>query len=310
MGVGTVVVTAEQVRRTVTPADAVAAVRAGFLALARGEFEMPARAVLADGGFLVMPVHHRPTGTAIVKTLSLAFGSRDPAILGTVTWSDRARTDHLVADAGAVTGLRTGAASGVATDLLAPADASRLTVIGAGAQGVHQVQAVHAVRPLSALVLVDRVRDRAIGLADRLRREFPDLDISASQDVARGVERAQIVCCATTATEPLFAAADLLPDVHVNAIGAFRPSMRELPTGLLAGCDAVHVDSVDAVLEESGEVITAVADGLLHRGDLVEIGDALQTGARRRTGRTVFKSVGVAVQDWAIARLLAERLLP
>jgi len=96
-----------------------------------------------------------------------------------------------------------------------------------------------------------------------------------------------------------------LPEnVHVNAIGSFRPSMRELPADLLATASIVVVDQVEAALEESGEIIHAVREGLLDQGSLVELGAALPSPPKA-TGRTVFKSVGVAAQDWAIARSLA-----
>jgi ornithine cyclodeaminase len=96
---------------------------------------------------------------------------------------------------------------------------------------------------------------------------------------------------------------DLPERVHVNAIGSYLPSMRELPAELLGGASCVVVDQVGAVLEEAGEVIHAVESRVVERSSLVELGDALGTPLVV-SGRTVFKSVGLAVQDWAIARLL------
>lgn len=130
-----------EIREAVTMNEAIDAVRRGFIDLAGGEFEMPIRTVLRDGQFLVMSAHHRSTASAMIKTLSLNF-QRKPAIVGTVVWSETGRLEHLAADAGAVTTLRTGAAVGVATDLLAAPEAGRLTVIGAGGQAPDQVRAV------------------------------------------------------------------------------------------------------------------------------------------------------------------------
>ncbi len=298
---------AEDIRAAVSMADAVEAVRQGFLDLASGDFEMPTRTVLRDGQFLDMAVHHRPTGTAMFKTLSLEFDGRDPAIVGTIVWSDLARTDQLVADAGAVTTLRTGAVSGVATDLMARPDARRLVVFGTGAQAPDQVRAVLAVRPVEHVTLVGRDLSRAEALADRLRRELDDVEIEATRDVEKPLAQADVVCCATTAREPLFSLDSLPEQVHVNAIGAFRPTMRELPDELL-GDGLVVVDEREAILEESGEILHAMEAGLVHADDLVELGTALTEGVSR-TARTSFKSVGVAVQDWAVARLLASRFL-
>ena len=296
----------EQVREAVPMADAVAAVRQAFVDLAAGHFEMPTRTALRDGQFLDMACHHRPSGTAAFKLLSLNFGGRDPAILGSVVWSDVEGSDQLVADATVVTTLRTGAVSGVATDLLAPADARRLVVVGTGAQAPDQVRAVHAVRTLERVTLVGRDRARADRVAAALADEL-GVDVDVGVDPADALAGADVVCCATTATEPLFALDDLPDEVHVNAIGSFRPTMRELPDALL-GAGLVVVDERGAILEEAGEVLHAIDAGVLTIDDTVELGVALTEGVDR-TPRTTFKSVGVAAQDWAIGRALADAFL-
>lgn len=302
----TQVLTAEEVRAVVSMPEAIDAVREAFVSLAAGEFEQPTRTALRDGGFLVMPVHHRPTATAMVKTVSVNF-ERRPAITGTVTWSESGRVDQVVADAASITALRTGAIVGVATDALAPAGAGSLALIGAGGQAADQFRAVHAVRPLRRLVVVDRDQARAENLLETLRPELEGVTASATSDTTAAVGDADIVCCATSTKTPLFEL-DALPEhVHVNAIGAFRPTMRELPDELLADATIV-VDELDAVLEESGEVLHALDSGAISKADLIELGHALAEPPRPRP-RTVFKTVGIAVQDWAIARLLAAKTL-
>jgi ornithine cyclodeaminase/alanine dehydrogenase-like protein (mu-crystallin family) len=305
--VGVVPVSAEQVHEAVSMAEAIEAVRQGFVDLAAGQFEMPVRTALRDGQFLVMAAHHRPSGTAMFKTLSLNFDGRDPAIVGTVVWSDLRTSEQLVADAGAVTTLRTGAVTGVATDLLAPDDARRCVVIGTGAQAPDQLRAVRAVRAIDEVTLVGRDPARAERLATALADEMGEVRVEVAPHLETALSSADVVCCATTALEPLFAV-DALPDrVHVNAIGSFRPTMRELPDELLGG-GLVVVDQRAAVLEEAGEILHALSAGAISEGDLLELGAALTEGVER-TPRTSFKSVGVAVQDWAVARLLAERYL-
>ncbi|MET9836168.1 ornithine cyclodeaminase family protein, partial [Streptomyces sp. NPDC006385] len=234
----TITIGAREIREAVTMREAIDAVRRGFVDLADGAFENPTRTVLRDGQFLVMSAHHRPTSSAMIKTLSLNF-ERQPAITGTVVWSETGHLDHLVADAGAVTTLRTGAAVGVATDLLAAPEAGRLTLIGAGGQGPDQVRAVHAVRPLRQLTVVDTDPRRSQALLETLEPELAGVELLTATDTASAVAGAEIVCCATNATSPLFPESALPAQVHVNAIGAYRPTMRELPDELLAGSTVV-----------------------------------------------------------------------
>ena len=302
----TVVLSAEQVRAAVSMPEVIDAVRDGFLALARGEFEMPVRTALHDGQFLVMPALHRPTRSAIVKTLSID-PNRTPVIDGTVVWTRLGRTDTLVADAGAVTALRTGAAVGVATDLLADPHATVLALFGTGAQALDQVRAVSVVRPLRELVVVDTGSPRVPALVAAVRRELPSIAVRRAPDGPSAIAQADVVCCATPSSRPLFESEALPERVHVNAIGSYRPTMRELPDDLLAESTVV-VDDIDAVLEESGEILHALHAGVLGRTDLLPLADAL-TDPPRGAPRTVFKSVGLAMQDWAVARLLADRLL-
>ena len=302
-----VYINAEELRSIVSMNNAIAEVQQAFLGLSRGEFDMPGRVALGGGEFLIMSAQHRPTGSAVVKTLSVNF-DRVPAIAGTLVWSELSRVDHLVADAGAVTTLRTGAVVGVATDLLAPVTADRLVLIGAGAQAADQVRAVHCVRPLRELTIVDRDRSRAHLLGTQLTAELPNVRIAVTTDAEPAVEDTDIICCATTASQPLFRAEALPQQVHVNAIGSFRPDMRELPSQLLAEATVV-VDQADAALAEAGEVIHAVSNGLVNQAELIELGSALASNGLTVRPRSVFKTVGVAVQDWAIGCQLARAML-
>src|SRR5262249_6712916 len=248
----TVTLTAEDVRAAVSMPDAIDAIRQAFVDLDAGAFEQPTRTALRDGQFLVMSAHHRETASAMVKTLSLNF-ERTPAISGTVVWSETGNPNHLVADAISVTTLRTGAIVGVATDLLADPEVDRMALIGAGGQGPDQIRAVHAVRPLRSLTIVDRDKSKATRIAEELSAELAGVNIAVSTDIGAAVSDVDIVCCATPATTPLFDAGALPAHVHVNAIGAFRPTMRELPSELL-GDATVLIDEKHAILEESGEV--------------------------------------------------------
>ncbi len=280
---------------------AIDAVREAFIGLTAGEFDLPPRQAFSESRSLVMSVHHRPTRSTAVKVISIEI-ERDPVITGTVVYSHP--DGQFVTDAVPLTTLRTGAVVGVATDLLADEDASQLALLGAGAQAADQVRAVHAVRPLKKLVVFNRNARKAEALLASLKDELPDTVMDVATTAQEAVSGADVVCCATASTKPLFAM-DALPErVHVNAIGSYRPAMRELPQELLATAEVVVVDQVEAALSEAGEIIRAVRSGVLRLESLVELGAALGNPPLRQ-GRTVFKSVGVAVQDWAVARLLA-----
>ncbi|MFD3402869.1 ornithine cyclodeaminase family protein [Kribbella sp. NPDC058693] len=295
------VLSAEDVRRLVAMSTAVDAVRDAFRELAAGNFVLPPRQIFGDGTVLVMSAYHTPTGTAVVKKIGIAL-DQVPAIRATVIWTGNG--EQLVADGSSITTLRTGAVVGVATDLLAQADATRLTLIGTGAQAADQVRAVLAVRPISQITITGRSADRATALADQLATEFPEAKFTPSTSIDESIADTDIICCATSSTTPLFNADALPTTVHVNAIGAFRPTMRELPRNLLTTASTVVVDQREAALEESGEIIDAITSGTLTEADLVELGPALSNPPTPQ-GRTVFKSVGVGPQDWAIAAALA-----
>jgi ornithine cyclodeaminase len=297
------VLTAADVRRTVPMPAAIDAVRQGFLELAAGNFVLPARQIFGDGAVLVMSAYHSPTGTAVVKKIGINL-DQVPAIRATVIWTGDG--EQLVADGTSITTLRTGAVVGVATDLLAPPDATRLALLGTGAQAADQVRAVLAVRRIATATITGRDLGRATALTKALAIEFPTVTFTPSTSIYDAIATADIICCATSSSTPLFDAAALPERVHVNAIGAFRPTMRELPRDLLATASVVMVDQREAALEESGEIIDAVAAGVVQEAALLELGTTLTTKPTP-TGRTVFKSVGVGCQDWSIAKALAER---
>ncbi|WP_020388236.1 ornithine cyclodeaminase family protein [Kribbella catacumbae] len=295
------VLSAEDVRRTVPMPAAIAAVRQAFLELAAGNFVLPPRQIFGDGAILVMSAYHSPTRTAIVKKIGIAL-DQVPAIRATVIWTGDG--EQLVADGTSITTLRTGAVVGVATDLLASPDATRLALLGTGAQAADQVRAVLAVRRIADVAVTGRNLDRATALATALSAEYPEVTFAPGTSIDESIATADIICCATSSSTPLFSL-EALPDrVHINAIGAFRPTMRELPRDLLATASLVLVDQIEAALEESGEIIDAVTSGTLAKTALRELGTALTTKPTP-TGRTVFKSVGVGPQDWAIAAVLA-----
>ncbi len=293
----------DQLRAALDMPRLIAATADAFRDLKSGCFELPQRLQLAAGSYLVMPTRHIDRESLVVKSLSVSAG-RQPMIDGLVSWSSTAAADSIVAPAAIITAMRTAAIVGLATELLADPAASSLMLFGAGALAPDQVRAVHAVRPLDDVWIVARTRERGERLAAMLRTEMPDTGFVVNSLADRNPIRADIICCATPSTTPLFGLDELGPTAHVNAVGSYRPDMAELPQALIAEAGVVAVDDRAACLAEAGELIEAVEGGVRGDRDLTELTDLVNTKPHPN-GRTVFKSVGVAIQDWAAMNLLA-----
>ena len=232
-----------------------------------------------------------------------------PAIAALVLLFDA--TDGLplaLMDGGWLTALRTGAGSGVATRLLAREDARTLAVFGAGVQAPEQVAAVCATRPIDRIWLVNRTREHAEALAARLRAAGAPIpaDVRVADSAAQALAEADVVCTATSATEPLFADADLRPGTHINAIGAYTPLMLEVQGETVARARVI-VDTRVAAEAEAGDLLLARAEGLIGPDHIAaELGEVVLGRIPGRTERdqiTLFKSVGNAAQDVAVAQL-------
>jgi ornithine cyclodeaminase len=231
-----------------------------------------------------------------------------PLINAVVLWFDHAsgRPVALI-DGTELTSLRTGAASGVATDMLAAPDASVLAMIGSGAQAADQVFAVCTVRPIESVRIFSRNTATAGQLAERLRGALPGIDFEVSPDVTSATADADVICTATTATSPLIRDGDLKERVHINAVGAYRPDMCEISPEVIAQAEIVAIDHAASARAEAGDLLQAAAAGKFALRDAIELGALMSLPKRGRVGWTVFKSVGISAQDWAVAKLAVER---
>ncbi len=307
---------AEAIRAAVPIADLLDAIETAYRDVAAGRDRSPLRThVPLDAGDLLLMAGVRAGGAgASVKLVTIVPGNADrglPTIHAVVAWLD-AVTGRPVAllDGPTITAMRTGAASGVATRLLARADASTLAVIGVGAQAEWQVRAVLAARPISRILVYARRAEATASFARRMQ-EATGVTAAAAGSAREAVEAADVVCCATTATEPVFDAEWVRRGTHINGIGSFRLGMVELPPAVFGRAGLVAVDSLDAARAEAGDVMAAVSIGSVAERDLVEIGTVGRDWIRGREpdAITVFKSVGLAIQDVAAAELAVSRLL-
>jgi ornithine cyclodeaminase/alanine dehydrogenase-like protein (mu-crystallin family) len=294
-------------------ADAIRAVREALAELSTGRALVPDRTSLEIPGrrttALVMPAYLPRTGRIGVKLISLCEDNPAKGLplaqAVTVVMDAENGTPLAVLDAAYLTALRTGAASGVATDVLARRDASVAAIFGAGVQGRTQLEAVASVRAIRKAFVFD--------VAPRAAAEFArDMGARLKLDVvpassSEALREADIVSTATTSAAPVFSDRDLKPGVHINAIGSYKPHIREIPAETVLRA-RVFVDQRRACLEEAGDLIIPLRQGLIGEDHiLAEIGEVL---AGLKPGRgsddevTLFKSVGNAVLDLAVADLV------
>jgi ornithine cyclodeaminase/alanine dehydrogenase-like protein (mu-crystallin family) len=307
---------ADAIRDALPIADLLDAVETAYRDVAAGRDRSPLRSHVAldDGDLLLMPgVRGGGTG-ASVKLVTIVPGNAErglPTLHAIVIWLDAATGVPLaMMDGATITAMRTGAASGVATRLLARPEAETLAVIGAGGQAEWQVRAVLAARPIRRVLVHARSAEARTVFAERMSAAV-GIPVEPAASAEAAVREADVVCCATTSVEPVFDAAWLRPGTHVNGIGAFRLGMVELPPELFPRASIVAVDSTAAAMAEAGDVVAAIERGLLAETELVELGTIGRNWVESRApdAITAFKSVGLAIQDVAAAELVARRLL-
>jgi ornithine cyclodeaminase/alanine dehydrogenase-like protein (mu-crystallin family) len=310
---GTVLfLSAAEVERALTMTAAIDAVREAFVDLSTGKADVPLRTpvpLAGDGAALFMPVHLPSQSRLGLKVVTVVPDNAIrglPAIQALVAVFDAetGRTEAVM-DGDVLTAVRTGAASGVATDLLARKDAAVAAVIGAGVQGRRQLEAVCCVRTIREALVFDPDRERAERFASDMGRVLKRR-VRVLDEVS-GVYAAGIICTATSANTPVLADRDVAPGTHINAIGAYRPHTREIPGQTMARARLL-VDSRTACLAEAGDLVMAMEEGLLDADcSPAEIGEVAAGAAEGRLADdevTIFKSVGNAVQDLAVAGLV------
>jgi len=318
-------VTAEEVAATLDFSAAADALASGLRGrggealdpIPRVAVDLPAegdRGATADGDgreLLLMPCHG-PEGVGI-KLITIARANPVlrglPRIQGIYAlFAADGMSPELLIDGAALTRLRTAATSALATRLLARTDSTRVVVFGAGVQAKAHVEAMRAVRPIEEVVIIGSSPSSARARA--LVTHLQGAGLAARLGDHRALGTADIVCTCTPATEPLFEDGALAPGAHVNAVGSYQASMCELPAGLLSEALLV-VETEEAALAEAGEIVRAIDAGLLPlSGFAADLGSVIEGRVRRRdaTQLTVFKSVGLSVQDLILARALAARL--
>jgi ornithine cyclodeaminase len=261
----------------------------------------------ASRTLLLMPAW-RPGGAIGVKIVTVFPDNArrgDPTVNAAyVLLSGDSGAPRAWIDGRALTLLRTAAVSALAADLLAPADPQVLLMVGTGAMSRYLIEAHLAVRRYGVV----RVWGRDFGKAAAVSRDLAakGIPVEVAADLQSAARAADVISCATLASQPLLHGAWLKAEVHIDLVGSFRPDMREADDECLRGA-CVVVDSPTA-LEESGDLIEPLAHGVLEANAIATLGALAARGPAPQPGaRTVFKSVGVAAADLAVAEYLVER---
>lgn len=207
--------------------------------------------------------------------------------------------------------IKTGAMSGLASQLLSPENATTLAIIGCGTQAKTQIDAIAKIRPISTIMLYSRSRKSAESLQQWVieNSELTN-DVIVYGTAKHAINNADIIstCTSKTCPLPLFELKDIKPNVHINAIGGASLNAIEIPPQVLQNAQ-IYVEDREAAMRESNEIRTAIEKGYINKNDILAIGQHLenhQSSIHVPKNITYFRSVGIALQDAAIAQQIIE----
>jgi ornithine cyclodeaminase/alanine dehydrogenase len=317
----TLLLSREDVRKVLTMEDTVRIVEEAFRQFALENVIMPQRTAIriADyhGLHLGMPAYIGGDVDALGLKVVTVYPDNPSqhnlaTTLGTLLLNDPHTGAPLaVMDAGYLTAMRTGAVSGVATKYLAREDAKTAGVFGAGVQAQTQLWAVCTVREIESAKVYDISADASRAFADEMGGRL-GIDIAPVDDPRHSVEDMDVIVVASSATEPVFDGNWLSSGQHINGVGSHSPGARELDTTTIVRSKIVP-DSTDACLVEAGDLMIPIDEGAISRddlhADLGEIVAGLKPGRESDDEITLFKSVGLAIQDVSTASFVYAKAL-
>jgi ornithine cyclodeaminase len=306
----------QQIRELLPITECIELMADALSALARDEVYQPLRTIVrppeARGLLGLMPAYRAgEQGAFGLKAICVFPGN--PAIgkdahQGAVMLFSR-ETGELLAlmNASEITAIRTAAVSAVATRLLAREDAQELAIIGAGVQARTHLAALAAVRPIKRARVACRNIEHAVELAREMQSSFPIEPVRTNEEAVRG---ADVIVTATSSLEPVINKEWISPGAHVNAIGTHSPNSREIDSATMAAA-RLFVDRRESALNEAGDYLLAAQEGLITPDSIIgEIGELLigtKTGRTSATEITLFKSLGLAIEDVVTADYLYQR---
>jgi alanine dehydrogenase len=307
----------DDVAKVLTMREAIDAVEAAFSEFAKGSVNMPPRSTLMldryEGSISLMPSYLEDTNALATKIISIYPRNPEKGLPTTAAWivvnDPETGAIEALLDGTYLTAVRTGAVTGVAARYLAPEGGSVAAVIGCGVQGRTQAWAVSEVCELEAMRVFDLSEEGMRRFAEEMGPKL-GVEIIPAESGAEAVRGADIVVTATTSKNPVVLREWLGDKVHISAIGSFYPDYRELDTDTIRDAKVV-VDSKEAIMEEAGDILIPIGEGAITEDHIhAELGELVlgrKEGRTEEDGLTVFKSVGLAIQDSSVASLVLKK---
>lgn len=306
------VLSGQDLKKVLTMKDCIDEMRNAFTALSKGEVEVPLRTAIDmgpdNGGALFMPVYASNISRVGVKTVMINRdnpGKGLPFIHAMVMLFDSATGAPIaLMDGEVITAMRTGAVSGLATTLLARDTSKVAAIIGTGTQGETQLEGVCCARKIDRAIVFDLQQDRAAAYAVKMSKKL-DIEVVAATSPEM-LSEADIVCTSTSSPKPVFMDSHLKKGTHINGVGSYRSDMAEIPPQTIQRAKLI-VDQRQGCLAEAGDITQPIQQGLIAadhiHGELGEVVSGKVTSRVSENEITIFKSVGIAVQDLVTADL-------
>jgi ornithine cyclodeaminase/alanine dehydrogenase-like protein (mu-crystallin family) len=312
------VLTHREVEQLLPMTECIAVMEEALSALARGEMEQPLRMVVrpanSSGVMAMMPAYKSGADSVFGLKAICVFPEnpmkgKDAHQGGVLLFSGETGEPLALMNAAAITAIRTAAVSAAATRLLARADARNLAIVGAGVQARSHLTAMACVRDITSARITSRTLAHAQAFVNEMQSTcaFP---LEAVDSVRAAVTDADIIVTATTANDPVLRREWIAAGTHINAVGTFSPAAREVDTDTMAAA-SLFVDRRESALNEAGDYILAANEGAIGPDHIrAEIGEVLIGAAHGRSTRdeiTLFKSLGLAIEDLAAAAFLYQK---
>jgi ornithine cyclodeaminase/alanine dehydrogenase-like protein (mu-crystallin family) len=316
------ILTRDDVQRLLSVPQAIEMAKMAFVDLSTGRTRNPVRTRFDipehNGLLLCMPGYFTFNGRMAVKLVSVYQENHRkslPLIHGIVILYDAATgKPKALIEGSSLTALRTGAASGVATQFLARADAQMAAIFGAGVQARTQLLAVCATRPISRVWIYDPTPRKTTSFIIEMEQKLGNsVQLIEAKSPTEAIREADVICTATTSPNPVFDGSDIKAGTHVNAIGSFTPDNAETDLMTIRRASKIVVDTKEGVLAEAGDLLKAFEAKIAAPSDIyAEIGEiaaGLKKGRENADEITYFKSVGTAVLDVAVGDAIYELAL-